>query len=147
MNTYKNLEIYQLAFNLSIKIYRLNMDLPKHISIKQGNRLRWSSVKIKDIIIEGFTKGKNENDLIRFLTITGTLCNEVILQLKKINTSHYGKKSVHDMILSYRTLKRKIEKNIENIEKRENELALFSGISTRLGQVKEQVYQSAITQP
>ena len=96
MNTYKNLEIYQIAFNLSIKIYRLNMTLPKHIFLKQGNRLRWSSVKIKDIIIEGCSNGNNEKYLIRFLTIAVTLCNEIILLLKKINTSHYEKKSVQD---------------------------------------------------
>lgn len=124
MNTYKNLEIYQLAFNLSIKIYRLNMTLPKHIFLKQGNRLRWSSVKIKDIIIESCSEGNNENDFIRFLNIAGTLCNEIILQLKKINTGQYGKKSIHELIINYRTLKKKIENNIENIEKRQDELVI-----------------------
>jgi len=136
MCTYKNLEIYQLAFNLSIKIYRLNIILPKHIFLKQGNRLRWSSVKIKDIIIDGCSKGNNEKDFIRFLTIATTLCNEIILQLKKINTSHYGKKSVHELIISYRTLKKKIENNIKNIEKRQDELVipLFSGLKARATQ-------------
>ncbi|MCD4695803.1 MAG: four helix bundle protein [Bacteroidales bacterium] len=137
MNTYKNLEIYQIAFNLSIKIYRLNMTLPKHIFLKQGNRLRWSSVKIKDIIIEGCSNGNNEKDFVRFLTIAVTLCNEIILQLKKINTSHYGKKSVQELIINYRTLKKKIENNIENIEKRQDELALFSGLMARATQVRE----------
>ena len=125
MRTYKNLEIYQLSFNLSIKIYRLNMTLPKYIFLKQGNWLRWSSVKIKDLIIEGCSNENNEKDFIRFLTIAATLCNEVILQLKKINTSHYGKKSVHDLIINYRNLKKKIENTIENIEKREDELVLW----------------------
>ena len=125
MNTYKNLEIYQVAFNLSIKIYRLNMTLPRYIFLKQGNRLRWSSVKIKDLIIEGCSKSNSEKDFIRFLTIATTLCNEIILQLKKINTSNYGKKSVHYLIINYRNLKKKIENTIENIEKKEDELALW----------------------
>ena len=121
MNTYKNLEIYQLAFSLSIKIYRLNISLPQYIFLKQGNWLRWSSIKIKDLIIEGCSKDNDEKDLIRFLTIADSLCNEIILQLKKINTNNYGKKSVHDLIISYRNLKKKIENTIEKIEKRKDE--------------------------
>ena len=50
MATYKNLEIYNLAFNLAMKVYKLNIMIPERLLLKYGNPLRRISFMIKDLI-------------------------------------------------------------------------------------------------
>ena len=69
MSTYKNLEIYQAAFNLAIKTYRLNVSLPVTALLHQGNKLRWTSLKIKDLIAEGFSGKKSDEEIIESLVV------------------------------------------------------------------------------
>ena len=84
MSAYKNLEIYQSAFNLAIKVYRMNIMLPVNALLNQGNRLRWASLLIKDLIAEAYTGIKSEKEVVRNLTLAETSTEEVIKLLKKI---------------------------------------------------------------
>ena len=50
MSSYKDLEIYQLAFELSIKVHHASIKLPKFELYEQGSQIRRSSKRIKDTI-------------------------------------------------------------------------------------------------
>ncbi|MFC2080405.1 four helix bundle protein [Bacteroidota bacterium] len=54
MKSYKDLEIYQLAFDLAIRVHFASLKLPKYELYEQGSQVRRSSKGIKDTIAEGF---------------------------------------------------------------------------------------------
>ena len=126
MNSYKDLETYRMAFDLAIKVYTINMALPQHELIKEGNVLRRSSVGIKDIIAEGFANGKNSAGFIRSLYQACVWCDITIALLKKIKQIHFREKTINDIIRSYISLKNKIYFEIESIEKSSNIISMPS---------------------
>jgi len=50
MSSYKELEIYQLAFDLAVKVHFASLKLPKYELYEQGSQVRRSSKTIKDTI-------------------------------------------------------------------------------------------------
>ncbi len=69
MNSFKDTEIYRLAFDLAIKVYVINMALPRHELIKEGNMLRRSSIGIKDTIADGYSQVKILRDIFVHFTM------------------------------------------------------------------------------
>lgn len=116
MSTYKNLEIYQLAFNLAIKVYRLNVTLPVAALLNQGNKLRWTSLKMKDLIAEGFSGRKGTEEMVRLLNLVSSLNLEVVSLLKKIKSGNGENKQIAELIKSYRMLGRKVEEHLESLQ-------------------------------
>jgi len=124
MNSFKDMEIYKLAFDLAIKVYIINMALPRHELIKEGNILRRSSVGIKDLIAEGYGQGKNSAGLVRSLYQANISCDETIALLKKIKMIHFREKTINEIIRNYIQLKNKIIWEIESVERNSNIIAL-----------------------
>ena len=121
MNTYKNLEIYQSAFNLAIKVYRLNITLPVTALLNQGNKLRWTSLRMKDMIAEGFSGQKETDEMIRILNIIVNLNSEVIGLLKKIRTHNPGNRQVPELINAYKELGHKMGEHIDALSAEKTE--------------------------
>jgi len=48
MSSYKELEIYKLAYELALKVHDLSLLLPKYELYEQGSQIRRSSKSIKD---------------------------------------------------------------------------------------------------
>jgi hypothetical protein len=48
MSSYKDLEIFQLAFELAIKIHHASLKLPKFELFEQGSQIRRASKSVKD---------------------------------------------------------------------------------------------------
>jgi four helix bundle protein len=124
MKAYKNLDIYQMAFNLAIKVYRLNMTLSAKDLQNQGNKLRWSSLKIKDMIAEAHIGIKNKTSLLKDLTTALIHCDDVIALLKKIGHNNPGNKQITGLIKNYKSLKRKMEGHIRKIREENSESLL-----------------------
>jgi hypothetical protein len=121
MNTYKNLALYQLAFNLSVKVYRMNVTLPATALLHQGNKLRWTSLKIKDLIAEGFSgiaspelSDKNLESVVR-------LSREAAILLKGIHPSQSQRKLVNDLAEGYVQLGRKAEEHRKTFQTEKTE--------------------------
>ena len=117
MKTYKNLETYQLAFNLAIKIYNLNISLPRQLLIRYGNRLRWSSLKIKDMITEAYANGDTNTPDGKTLEDATNLCNEIVSHLINIRAGYQRGSSVEKLIIGYQALQFKIAKSNRNVKK------------------------------
>ena len=124
MNSYKDMEIYKLAFDLAIRVYIINMALPRHELIKEGNLLRRSSIGIKDTIADGYSTGKNSTGFVRSLYQASASCDETIELLKKIKKIHFREKTINEIIRNYISLKNKITYEIESIEMNSNVIAL-----------------------
>lgn len=118
MKTYKNLETYQLAFNLAIKVYNLNISLPIHLLIRYGNRMRWSSLKIKDIISEAYANGNTNKTVLdgKKLEDASNLCNEITSHLISIRAYYQKGSSVEKLIIGYQALQSKIANSNKDME-------------------------------
>ncbi|MDP2423500.1 MAG: four helix bundle protein [Bacteroidales bacterium] len=68
MKSYKDLEIYNLALGLAIKIRLMSLKLPVPDRFEVGDQIRRSSQSIKDNIVEGYGRRRYKADFIKFLT-------------------------------------------------------------------------------
>lgn len=66
---YKDLEVWQLARDLSIDIHRLTLaELPKFEMYEEGSQIRRSSKSIRANIVEGYGKRRYKMEFVRHLT-------------------------------------------------------------------------------
>ena len=121
MKSFKDLEIYQLAFELAIRVHKLTMTLPKYELYEQGSQVRRSSKSIKDNVAEGYGRRRYKQDFIRFLIYSHASCDEAISQLETINILHFDSKGLNDLLKDYDTLGKKINRFIDYVENHWNE--------------------------
>jgi four helix bundle protein len=67
MKSYRDLEIYQIAYKLAIKVHEMSLTLPKYELYEQGSQVRRSGKSVKDNIVEGYGRKRYKDDFIRFL--------------------------------------------------------------------------------
>ena len=84
MSSYKDLEIYRLAYSLAIRIHKASLKLPQFETYEQGGQIRLSSQSIKDSIVEGFGRRKYKAEYIRYLVFAQASCDEATDQAKAI---------------------------------------------------------------
>jgi four helix bundle protein len=80
MNSYKDLDIYKLAYRLAIEVHKMTLTLPKYELYEQGSQVRRSSKSIKDNIAEGFGRRRYKDEFVRFLVFAHSSCDEAISQ-------------------------------------------------------------------
>jgi four helix bundle protein len=86
--SYKDLEIYQLSFDLAVKIYLKSLELPNHDKFEAGSQIRRSSQGIKDAIVEGYGRRKYKNDFIKFLVYSHASLLEALSQAEFLSKVH-----------------------------------------------------------
>ena len=89
MKSYKDLDIYKMAYELAIKVHKMSLTLPKYELYEQGSQVRRSSKSVKDTIVEGYGRKRYKDDFIRFLTYAQSSCDEAISQLNMISDIHF----------------------------------------------------------
>lgn len=67
MKSYKDLDIYQLSFDLALRIRSKTLSLPNPDRYEVGSQIRRSSQSIKDNIVEGYGRKGYKADFIKFL--------------------------------------------------------------------------------
>jgi len=66
---YKDLEVWQLARDLSIDIHRMTLsELPRFEMYEEGSQIRRSSKSIRANIVEGYGKRRYKMEFVRHLT-------------------------------------------------------------------------------
>ena len=120
MMSYKDLEIWLLAKELSVEIHKMTMqNLPKFEMYETGSQIRRSSKSIRANIVEGYGRRRYKQDFIRFLTFAQASCDETADHLDLLIET----KSLDDIklyeILHARLdkLGRKLSKFIQSVEK------------------------------
>ncbi len=118
--SYKDLEIWFLAKELSVEIHKMTMqNLPKFEMYETGSQIRRSSKSIRANIVEGYGRRRYKQDFIRFLTFAQASCDETADHLDLLIET----KSLDDIklyeILHARLdkLGRKLNKFIQSVEK------------------------------
>ncbi len=121
MKSYRDLEIYQEAYRLAIKVHRMTLTLPKYEMYEQGSQVRRSTKSIKDNIVEGYGRKRYKQEFVRYLVFAHASSDEAISQLTMIDEIHFDSKGLTDLISEYEILGRKIYKFMEYVEQNWNE--------------------------
>jgi len=116
MNSYKDLDIYKLAYRLAIDVHKMTMTLPKYELYEQGSQVRRSSKSIKDNIAEGFGRRRYKDEFVRFLFFSHSSCDEAISQLTMINELYSENNGLIGLLEEYELLGGKINKFIQYVE-------------------------------
>ncbi|HET8864447.1 MAG TPA: four helix bundle protein [Gracilimonas sp.] len=116
MKSYRDLEIYQMAYDLALEVHKLTMTLPKFEMHEQGSQIRRSSKSIKDNIAEGFGRRRYKDEFVRFLIFAHSSCDETVSQLNMISDIHFKDEPLTDLLNRYDTLGRKINSFINYVE-------------------------------
>lgn len=83
--SYRKLEMWQLARDVSIGVHRMTIDLlPKIEMYEEGSQIRRSSKSIRSNIVEGYGRRRYKQDFIRFLTYAHASCDETIDHLETL---------------------------------------------------------------
>ena len=118
MKNYRDLEIYNLSYELAIKIHKMSLMLPKYELFEEGSQLRRSSKGITSSIVEGYGRRRYKLDFIKFLVYAHASCDETILHLNFIKDTHdIAEKDISCFLNEYEKLGRKINKFIQYVEK------------------------------
>jgi four helix bundle protein len=116
MGSYKDLEIYSLAYSLAIRIHRASLKLPQFEIYEQGGQIRRSSQSIKDSIAEGFGRRKYKAEYLRYLGFAQASCDEAINQATAIIELYPSLKDFIEIQTDLEILGKKINNYIKYVE-------------------------------
>ena len=117
MKTYRDLDIYELSYELAIKCHKLSLQLPKFELYETGAQLRRSSKSITANIVEGYGRKKYKAEFVKFLIYSHGSCDETILHLRFLADTHEQfQEELNDLIETYNKLGGKINRFIDYVE-------------------------------
>lgn len=116
MNSYRDLEIYKLAFDLAYKVHVTSLKLPKFELYEQGSQIRRSSKSVKDLIVEGFGRRHYKADYIKFLVYSHSSCDETTSQLEMLIKTYPEMPEFQSLMDEYIILGKKIYNYFSYVE-------------------------------
>ena len=117
MKSYRDLEIYNISYELAVEVHKMSLRLPKYEMYEEGSQLRRSSKGITSCIVEGYGRRRYKSDFIKFLVYAHSSCDETILHLNFLNDTHrLNKNEMKAFLDSYNQLGAKINKFIQYVE-------------------------------
>jgi four helix bundle protein len=115
--SYRELEIYQLAYELAMKIHYMSLELPKYELYEEGSQIRRSSKGVPSCIVEGYGRRKYKRDFVRFSVYAQASCDETEVHLDFIHDSEYISKDFYNELKEENDkLGRKINRFIQYVE-------------------------------
>lgn len=116
VQSYKDLEIYQLAHRLAIEVHKVSMLLPKFETYEEASQLRRAAKSIPVNIVEGFGRRRYKGEFIRFLTYAHASCSETIEHLEiLIETGSLLADKGNSLLNDYNILGRKLNRFIQSV--------------------------------
>ena len=97
--SYKNLEIWNLARELTVDIHNMSLALPKFEQFEEGQQIRRSSKTVRSCIVEGYGRRKYKADFVKFLIYSLSSNDETIDHLETLyETSSLKDESTYKLI-------------------------------------------------
>jgi four helix bundle protein len=116
--TYKDLEVYQMAHTLGVKIHHFSLTLPQFELYETGSQLRRSSKSVSANIVEGFCRRRCKAEFIRFLVFAHASCNETVEWVEYVQDCHSTlKKKAGKFLDDLDELGRKLNRFIRAVER------------------------------
>lgn len=116
MNSYRDLEIYRMAFELAVRVHRESLKLPKFELYEQGSQIRRSSKSVKDQIAEGYGRRRYKAEYIKYLVYSHSSCDEALSQLEMLIVLYPEMSEFVLLSTEYQILGRKINSYIDYVE-------------------------------
>lgn len=118
MQSYKDLEIYRLAHEISLDVHKMTLELPKFEMYEEGSQIRRSSKAISANIVEGFGRKSYRQDYIKFLIYAHSSCDETKEHLEYLykTNSFKDKKFFEDLMEKLDKLSKKLNKFIRAVQ-------------------------------
>lgn len=118
MKSYKDLEIYNLSYDLAVKVHHMTLKLSKYELYEEGSQVRRSSKGITSCIVEGYGRKKYKADFVKYLIYAHASCDETITHLHFLkDTNDSDGTCVAGFIDGYEMLGAKINGFIQYVEK------------------------------
>lgn len=116
--SYRDLEIYQLAHKLAVEIHEMTLNLPKIEQYEEGSQIRRSAKSISANVVEGFGRRRYKAEFIKYLAYAHASCDETIEHLELLfETKSLKTKNTFDRFMSeYDKLGRMLNKFIQRVE-------------------------------
>ena len=121
--SYKNLEIWKLARELSVEIHKMTLtELPKFELYEEGSQIRHSAKSVRSNIVEGYGRRRYKQDFIHFLTYSHSSCDETIDHLETLfETESLTNETLYRSLLErLNTLGAKLNRFIQSVEQQHN---------------------------
>ncbi len=120
--SYKKLEIWQLARELTIDIHSMSMTLPKFEMYEEGSQIRRSSKSVRSTIVEGYGRRKYKQDFIKFIIYALSSNDETLDHLETIyeTKSLANEKLYNDLHHRIDILGKKINRFLDALNKGHN---------------------------
>jgi len=121
--SYKNLDIWKLARQLSIEIHEMSLTLPKFEQFEVAQQIRRSSKTVRSCIVEGYGRRRYKADFIKFLIYALSSNDETIDRLDTL----FETRSLTDELLynclcrKGQQLGKKINNFLQAVERSHNE--------------------------
>ncbi len=93
--SYKNLQIWQEAREVSILIHDMSFKLPRFEQFEEGQQIRRSAKSVRSNIVEGYGRRRYVAEYIRFLIIAQASNDETIDHLETL----FETKSITDQTI------------------------------------------------
>ena len=115
---YKDLEVWQVAKELSVNIHKMSLNLPKFEMYEEGSQIRRSSKSIRSNIVEGYGRRRYKNEFIRFITFSIASTDETIDHLETLNETESltNKELFNSLLERANLLDKKLIRFLEAIE-------------------------------
>jgi len=117
VSSYRDLDIYNLAYDLAKRVHFASLKLPAFELYEQGSQVQRSSKSVKDQIAEGYGRRRYKADFIRFLIYSHSSCDETTSQLNMLGDIYLDITEFPTLLEDYYILGKKINSFIEFVEK------------------------------
>jgi four helix bundle protein len=121
--SYKKLEIWQLARELTIEIHKMTFTLPKFEQFEEAQQIRRSSKTVRSNIVEGYGRRRYKADFIKFLIYSLSSNDETIDHLETLfETESLKDEAIYNTLhLKLELLGKKLNNFLQAVEKNHNE--------------------------
>jgi four helix bundle protein len=93
--SYKNLEIWAMARDLSVDIHNMTLSLPRFEQFEEAQQIRRSSKSVRSNIVEGYGRRYYKGDYVRFIIFALASNDETIDHLETL----FETKSLDDEVV------------------------------------------------
>lgn len=116
VESYHDLDVYQLAFQLAVDVDRVSKQLPRHEMYEVGSQIRRSAKSIPANIAEGFGRRRYKQDYLRFIFIALASCGETQLHLNMLQrTGSLAEETYKDLNARYDHLGRMLNRFLQGV--------------------------------
>jgi four helix bundle protein len=121
--SYKKLEIWQLARELTIEIHKMTFTLPKFEQFEEAQQIRRSSKTVRSNIVEGYGRRRYKADFVKFLIYSLSSNDETVDHLETLfETESLKDEAIYNTLhLKLELLGKKLNNFIQSVERNHNE--------------------------